>query len=100
MGGPAMRSVSQGKPSGLKAEGTMDDRQRQIKEGAGLEESRINKDFLDWLLKWGPVLVLVAAGIILAMRGVQFLEDRRVARVNEGFSELERVSEGVTVNPN
>lgn len=44
----------------------MDDRQRTIVEGAGLEESRLNQDFIDFLRKWGtPMLLLVvlAAGI-------------------------------------
>lgn len=38
----------------------MDDRQRTIVEGAGLEESRLNQDFIDWLRKWGtPILMVV-----------------------------------------
>lgn len=39
----------------------MDDRQTQIRERAGLEESRLNVDFIDWLRKWGSPLLLVAA---------------------------------------
>lgn len=38
----------------------MDDRQRTIVEGAGLEESRLNQDFIEWLRKWGtPILMVV-----------------------------------------
>lgn len=38
----------------------MDDRQRTIVEGAGLEESRLNQDFIEWLRKWGtPILMIV-----------------------------------------
>jgi hypothetical protein len=38
----------------------MDDRQRTIVEGAGLEESRLNQDLVDFLRKWGtPILMLV-----------------------------------------
>lgn len=40
----------------------MDERiQGSIKEGAGLDESRLNQDFIDWLRKWStPILVVVA----------------------------------------
>jgi hypothetical protein len=38
----------------------MDDRQRTIVEGAGLEESRLNQDLVDFLRKWGtPILLLI-----------------------------------------
>ncbi|GJQ30983.1 MAG: hypothetical protein HBSAPP03_28670 [Phycisphaerae bacterium] len=39
----------------------MDERQTQIRERAGLEESRLNVEFIDWLRKWGSPLLLVAA---------------------------------------
>lgn len=39
----------------------MDQRQTKIVEGAGLEESRLNTDFIDWLRKWGsPIMFAVA----------------------------------------
>ena len=38
----------------------MDERQTQIRQGAGLEESRINTEFLDFLNKWSsPVLIVI-----------------------------------------
>lgn len=44
----------------------MDDRQRTIVEGAGLEESRLNQDFIDFLRKWGtPLLLLVVVAAAL-----------------------------------
>jgi tetratricopeptide (TPR) repeat protein len=44
----------------------MDDRQRTIVEGAGLEESRLNQDFIDFLRKWGtPILLLVVVAAVL-----------------------------------
>lgn len=44
----------------------MDDRQRTIVEGAGLEESRLNQDFVDFLRKWGtPILLLVVVAAAL-----------------------------------
>lgn len=39
----------------------MDDRQRQIREGAGLEESRLNTEFIDFLKKYSTPLLLVIA---------------------------------------
>lgn len=39
----------------------MEDRQRQIKEGAGLEESRLNKEFIEMLSKWGPYFFIGVA---------------------------------------
>lgn len=43
----------------------MDDRQRQVQVGAGLQESNINQEFIDFLKKWGDwflygLLVVVA----------------------------------------
>lgn len=39
----------------------MDERQAQIKEGAGLEESRVNEELIEFLNKWSfPVLLLIA----------------------------------------
>ena len=39
----------------------MDERQTQIKEGAGLEESRVNEELIEFLNKWSfPVLLLIA----------------------------------------
>ncbi len=47
----------------------MDERQQQIKSGAGLEESRINEDFKDFLEKWGFWLLL-AVGVLWLLRRV------------------------------
>lgn len=36
----------------------------QIREGAGLEEARLNQDFIDFVTKWStPLLLLVALGV-------------------------------------
>jgi len=64
----------------------MDDRQTKITEGAGLEESRINQDLLDFLNKWsGPVLILVAL-IVLGMWGKRWLDTKHAAHVDDAFS--------------
>src|SRR3954465_10647401 len=36
----------------------MEERQRQIREGAGLEESRLNTEFIEMMKKWGPHLMM------------------------------------------
>ena len=70
----------------------MDDRQTQIREGAGLEESRINQDFVDFLQKWSSPVLFVLAGLALAYWGWQHLEQRREAHVNEAFVAYEEVA--------
>lgn len=59
----------------------MDERQTKIREGAGLEESRINTDFVDFLKKWGPrlltVLILVSA-VWLVLRYRTQQQDQQV----------------------
>jgi tetratricopeptide (TPR) repeat protein len=39
----------------------LEERQKQIREGAGLEESRLNTEFIEWLKKYStPVLLIIA----------------------------------------
>jgi hypothetical protein len=77
----------------------IDDRQRQIREGAGLEESRLNVEFIDWLRKWStPMLIVVAVGA-LGYVGYQKWEQAKVARVNEAFRALEEVSASSNPSP-
>lgn len=77
----------------------MDERQTQIKEGAGLEESRINQEFVDFLNKWStPVLVL----IVIISGGWWAYQRYRVAqteKVNAAFSELTALTSADNPNP-
>ncbi|MEL7472074.1 MAG: hypothetical protein AAGK04_02065 [Planctomycetota bacterium] len=61
----------------------MDERQTQIREGAGLEDSRINEEFKDFLAKWSTpvllVILLIAAGYVFLQRQRQAAQDRRDA---------------------
>lgn len=77
----------------------MDDRQTQIRSGAGLDESRINQDFLDFLSKWStPVLwLLVLVGG--AWWGLRFLKERRIERVNQAFAQLTEATSGGNPSP-
>lgn len=77
----------------------MDERQSQIREGAGLEESRINTDFVDFLKKWGPrflTLVIVVSAIWLFFR---FRTEQRDTRLQQGFNELQSLQTGGTASP-
>ncbi len=44
----------------------MDERQEQVQVGAGLQESRLNTDLINWLNKWGSHILSVVALIVLA----------------------------------
>ena len=77
----------------------MDQRHEQIREGAGLEESRINTEFVDLIKKWSSPVLFVAAAISLGYLGLMKLEDRRVARVDEAFAELELQRNSASPSP-
>ena len=47
-------------------DGSLDRRTRQITEGAGLEESRLNQDFVEFLKKWSTPLLLVIVAAVAA----------------------------------
>ncbi len=47
----------------------MDDRQQNIEVGAGLQESRINQELLDWLNKWGSWILTGVLIVVLAYLG-------------------------------
>lgn len=77
----------------------MDDRQTKIREGAGLEDSRINQEFLDFLNKWSSPVLIVLAVAALVWAGMQQLEKRRNARVDQAFAELEAATSGNNPSP-
>lgn len=64
-----------------------------LREGAGLEEARINQDFVNFLTRWGPYVLLGIAAVILGYRGLQFLEQREQQKVNEAFAEYSAAGE-------
>lgn len=65
-----------------------DNRLEGIKEGAGLEDSRINQEFIDFIRKWSTPVLLVLALIALGY----FLNIKRVAakqaHIDEAFQQL------------
>ncbi len=66
----------------------LDIRLGEIKEGAGLEDSRINQEFIDFIRKWSTPVLLVAALLALGY----FLNNKRIearqAHIDEAFQQL------------
>jgi len=77
----------------------MDDRQSGIKEGAGLEDSRVNQEFIDFLQKWSSPVIMVLAVAALVWAGLQYLERQRVAEIDQAFSELDAAMQGGNPSP-
>jgi len=77
----------------------MDDRQTQIREGAGLEESRINKDFINFLNKWSSPVIMVLAIGALAWAGWRYIEQRKLERIDQAFGDLADATSGGNPSP-
>ncbi len=77
----------------------MDERQQQIKSGAGLEESRINEDFKEFLEKWGFWLLLAVAVAFGSMWLYQKYEQRRIAKIDSAFAAYESASGSANPSP-
>ncbi|CAG0967995.1 hypothetical protein PHYC_01089 [Phycisphaerales bacterium] len=78
----------------------MDERQAQIRERAGLEESLLNVEFIEWLRKWGTPLLMVAAlasgGYWLRAKWTKATQEK----VDRAFSEYESArGRGTTPSP-
>ena len=77
----------------------MDERQAQIKEGAGLEESRVNQELLDFLQKWStPVLLVIAI-----ISGSYFLYNqyqvRQIRKKDDAFAQLGNIESSASPSP-
>ncbi len=57
----------------------MEERHTEIREGAGLEESRINREFLDWLRTWG-YWIGMALLAFAALYGLNEMRKQRAAK--------------------
>jgi tetratricopeptide (TPR) repeat protein len=77
----------------------MDERRDQIRERAGLEEARLNQEFIDFLRKWSwPVLLVIAAasvGYALYTR----VQQARSTELTQAFAEFEGASSSDNPNP-
>ena len=77
----------------------MDDRQTQIRQGEGLSESRVNQDFIDFLNKWSSPVLLVLAVAALTWAGLQWMEKKKIEKVNNAFADLEAATAGNNPSP-
>lgn len=77
----------------------MDERQTQIRQGQGLEESRLNREFIDWLQRWSTPFLLVFLAIAATYVIYQRVQQSRIETVNQAFMELEAASGTTSPNP-
>lgn len=77
----------------------MDERQTKIREGAGLEESRINTELIDFLNKWSSPVLIVIGLIGLGWFGWNYLERSKVAKQNNAFAAFEDAVAGENPAP-
>ena len=66
----------------------MDERQTKIREGAGLDASRLNTEFVDFLKKWSTPFLLVLVVIAGLYTLSQRREIAREARIDQAFASL------------
>lgn len=77
----------------------MDERQQQIRERAGLEESRLNQDFIDWLRKWSPWILGVCAVAAVGYAGWNRYQQAQELKTEAAFTELEAVRASANPSP-
>ena len=66
----------------------MDQRQTKIVEGAGLEESRLNTDFIDFLRRWGSHILLVVAGVFAAYSALGWWQRSQAKALDAAYAEF------------
>jgi len=77
----------------------MDERQQQIREGAGLQESRLNTDFIDFVQKWGGPFLILCAVIMAAWAGWNWWQKRQAEQIDAAFAQYEAQSAGGNASP-
>lgn len=75
----------------------MDDRQRKVEAGAGLQESRLNQDFIDLVKKHGTNVLLVLLVVMLAYVGWQKYTQWQEDRTDQAFADLDNAANTPTV---
>lgn len=77
----------------------MEERQTQIREAAGLEEAKLNVEFIDFLRRWSTpamgLIALVALGFVVSAR----IDKSRAASVDRAFDEFAAATSQANVNP-
>ena len=77
----------------------MEERQTQIREGAGLEESKLNVEFIDWLQKWSTPILMVIAVCALSVVVYKKWEKAQLAKVDQAFAELTAAADVPSPSP-
>src|ERR1043165_2180126 len=77
----------------------MDERQQKIREGAGLEESRLNQDFIELLQKWSmPALVVIAVAAV-GYAGYDRYQKSVAEKTDRAFLEYESAATSASPSP-
>lgn len=77
----------------------MDDERRgggeqgRLESGAGLQESRLNQDFINWLEKWGPRVLYVILAVVVTYVGLQWYGRYQERLTDEAFASLREATE-------
>ncbi len=74
----------------------MEERQTKIREGAGLQESRLNTEFIDMMRKWGPHFVTGLAVIAGLYFGYTKWEIRRGEQKDDAFVQLNEAAKSAS----
>lgn len=67
----------------------MDQRQQQVQVGAGLQESRLNTEFIDFLRKYGTYGIYGLLVLVLGYVGYQKYGIYRQTKLDDAFAELD-----------
>ncbi|MEO1511854.1 MAG: hypothetical protein AAFU70_07270, partial [Planctomycetota bacterium] len=77
----------------------MDERQSQIRERAGLDEGRINTEFLDTLQRFSTPVLLLVVIVSLGWAGYRYYNQQRLASRDQAFLELAVVEQSTNPAP-
>lgn len=77
----------------------MDERQQQIKEGAGLEESRLNTEFIDFVQRWGGPFLILCAVVMASWAGWNWWQKRQAQQIDDAFAQYEAQIAGGNPSP-
>jgi hypothetical protein len=70
----------------------MDDQKRNVETGAGLQESRLNQDFIDLLKKYGTTVLLVLLAIMATYVGIQRYSQFQQDKTDQAFADLDNAA--------
>lgn len=76
-----------------------DNRLDQIREGAGLEDSRINQEFVEFIRKWSTPALVVMAVLAVGYFLWNKQKEARAARIDEAFEQLSLSTDSVSPSP-